>query len=101
MSKQTNKSIVRTDRAGVFFGEVSDRQDTPAGVIVTISNCRRIWYWEGAASLSEMAVSGVRYPSRCKFPTPVESMTVMGVIEIIPCTEEAVKSIESVPVWKA
>ena len=101
MKEQINKSIVRTSRAGVFFGEVSDRQDTPAGVIVTIRNCRRIWYWDGAASLSEMAVSGVKRPSSCKFPEAVQSMTVIGVIEIIPCTPEAVKSIESVPVWRA
>ena len=95
------KSIIRANRAGVFFGEIEKQENTPAGVIVTIKDCRRIWYWDGAASLSEMANKGVRYPSRCKFPAPVASITVIGVIEIIPCTDEAVKSIESVPVWSA
>lgn len=75
------KSIIRTNRAGVFFGEIEKQENTPAGVIVTIKNCRRIWYWEGAASLSEMANKGVRYPSRCKFPAPVASITVRAFIE--------------------
>ena len=98
---ENNKVIVRTERAGVFFGEIEKQENTPAGVLVTIKDCRRIWYWDGAASLSELAVSGTRYPYRCKFPPAVKSMTVCGVIEIIPCTVEAVESIESVPVWRA
>lgn len=95
------KSIIRTNRAGVFFGEITQQENTPAGVIVTIKDCRRIWYWDGAASLSEMANKGVKYPRKCKFPAPLASITVIGVIEIIPCTDEAVKSLESVPVWSA
>ena len=47
-------SIIRTYSAGVFFGEVTKQENTPAGVIVTIQNCRRLWYWNGAASLSEL-----------------------------------------------
>ena len=27
---------------------------------VELKNCRRIWYWNGAASLSELALSGVK-----------------------------------------
>lgn len=95
------KSIIRTNRAGVFFGEITQQENTPAGVIVTIKDCRRIWYWDGAASLSEMANKGVKSPRNCKFPAPLASITVIGVIEIIPCTDEAVKSLESVPVWSA
>ena len=36
-----------------------------------------------------------------KFSVVVESIVILGVIEIIPCTEEAIKNIESVPEWRA
>lgn len=65
-----------------------------------LKNCRRIWYWNGAASLSELALSGVKRGGN-KFSVTVESIVILGVIEIIPCTEEAIKRVESVPEWKA
>lgn len=94
------KSIIRTYSAGVFFGEVTKQENTPAGVIVTIQNCRRLWYWNGAASLSELSQSGVKRIGS-KFSVTVPEMVVAGAIEIIPCTDAAVESINAVPVWKA
>lgn len=94
------KVIIRASRAGVFFGTLKDKTNTPAGVEAKLENCRRIWYWDGAASLSQLAVEGTKNPGNCKFTVTVPSISVMQVIEIIPCTEEAVKSIESVKVWK-
>ena len=90
------KVIVRADRAGVFFGTLSEKNGTE----VELTNCRRIWYWSGAASISELAVNGVACPNCCKFSIEVQEITITGVIEIIPCTEESIESIESVPVWK-
>ena len=90
------KGIIRADRAGVFFGTIT-RKD---GNEVELKDCRRIWYWDGACSISELAVNGTSAPSNCKFSVTVEEITVLGVIEIIPCTKAAVKSIESVKVWK-
>ena len=90
------KFIVRTDRAGVFFCEIKERRGSEADLI----NARRIWYWDGAASLSQLATEGVTKPQNCKFTVTVDSCTVLGVIEIIPCTEKAVKSINGVKVWK-
>ena len=90
------KFIVRAARAGVFFGEIASRE----GSEVVMRNCRRLWYWEGAASLSQLATEGVKYPKDCKFTVTVEQATILEVIEIIPCTKEAVKSIDSVEVWK-
>lgn len=94
------KCVVRCDRAGVFFGTITEKENTPAGVEVTIKNCRRLWYWDGAASLSQLATEGVTTPNRCKFTVIVPEMTVMQVIEIIPATEAAIKSIEEVASWK-
>ena len=90
------KYIVRADRAGVFFGEIDSR----TGSEVTMRNVRRIWYWEGANTLSQLAVDGTMFPDKCKFTVAVESMTILGVIEIIPCTDKATKSISEVPEWR-
>jgi len=93
---ENQKFIVRTDRAGVFFCEIESRNGSEA----ELRNARRLWYWNGAATLSQLATEGVTKPRECKFTVTVESCTVVGVIEIIPCTEEAVKSINNVPVWR-
>lgn len=90
------KFIVRADRAGVFFGEIIER----TGSEVVMQNVRRLWYWDGAASLSQLAVEGVKTPQNCKFTITVPEMTILGVIEIIPCTAEAILSVEGVKAWK-
>lgn len=90
------KVIIRADRAGVFYGTLAKKK----GSEVKLKNCRRIWYWNGAASISELAVSGVTKPQDCKFSVVVPSITILGVIEIIPCTPAAIENIEAVPVWK-
>lgn len=96
---RTTYVIVRTQNAGVFAGEhyASDL----AARTATLNNARRLWYWDGAASLSELAVSGTKKPATCKFPVAVPSIGLSEVIEVIEVTDEARKSIESVPVWSA
>lgn len=88
--------IIRAERAGVFYGTLQEKNGTE----VTLTDCRRIWYWEGAASLSQLALEGVSKPDNCKFTVYVPKIIVLGVIEIIECSEQAIKSIESVAVWK-
>ena len=90
------KVIIRGDAAGVFFGTLVRRD----GSEVELKDCRRIWFWDGACSLSELAMSGTNNPHNCKFTVTVPSIEILGVIEVIPCTEQAIKSIENVPVWK-
>ena len=97
-TKKSNKIknvIVRSTHAGVFAGElVSQNRDA-----VVIKNSRRLWYWAGASSLSELAIKGVSRPAQCKFPVAVPEMQVLGVCEIIPMTDVAVASVAAVPVW--
>lgn len=88
--------IIRANRAGVFYGTLQEKNGTE----VTLTDCRRIWYWEGAASLSQLAAEGVTNPQNCKFTVYVSKIIILGVIEIIECSEQAIKSIESVDVWK-
>lgn len=90
------KVIVRGDRSGVFFGTLVEKN----GREVMLENCRRLWYWNGAASISQLAVDGTRIPSECKFTVSVSSIAILDAIEIIPCSETAICSIEGVKEWK-
>lgn len=89
--------IVRTQSAGVFAGVLKSRVGSEA----VLTEARRLWYWSGAASLSQLAVEGTSNPSGCKFPIAVPEVTLLGVIEILPLSDKAKASIDSVPVWKA
>jgi len=88
--------IVRTYSAGVFAGTLKSRK----GQEVVLSNARRIWYWTGAASLSQLAVEGTKKPDQCKFPCEVPNVELLQAIEILDVTRDAEKSIKAVPVWK-
>lgn len=89
--------IIRTYSAGVHSGYLKERN----GKEVTLTNSRRIWYWDGAASLSQMAVDGVSKPENCKFAVVLPEIILTETIEIIPCSEKAKKCIEGVKEWKA
>lgn len=89
--------IVRTLSAGVFAGNVVERDKQE----VLMHNARRLWYWEGAASLSQLATEGVSKPETCKFPCEVPEITLLQTIEIIPCTKKAIRSIKGVKIWES
>ncbi len=88
--------ICRTYSAGVFAGTLVKRD----GREVELAHARRLWYWEGAASLSQLAVEGVSKPEKCKFPCEVPSVLLLETIEILSVSHDARKSIAEVPVWK-
>jgi hypothetical protein len=94
MAKQTAERyvIVRTYSAGVFAGVFQSRK----GQEVVLTNARRIWYWSGAASLSQLAIDGTCDPGNCKFPAPVPRVELLQAIEILDCTAPARQSIEAV-----
>lgn len=89
--------IVRTYSAGVFAGYMESRKERE----VVLKNARRIWYWSGAASLSELAQKGTNDPANCKFPCEVDSVLVLEAIEILDVTPEAKASIAKVAIWTA
>lgn len=91
------KVIIRADRAGVFYGTLKEKN----GDEVVLNDCRRIWFWDGAASISQLAVDGTSKPDNCKFTITVDEICVLGVVEIIPCTDKSIKSIEGVKEWRA
>ena len=87
--------MVRTYSAGVFAGYVESREGKEA----VLRCARRIWYWDGAASLSQLATDGTSKPENCKFPCAVDKVILTEVIEIIPITAKAKASIDGVRVW--
>ena len=87
--------IIRSCDSGVHYGTLESRD----GSEVTLSDSRRIWFWSGAASISEIAMNGVLKPQDCKFTVPVNTITVLGVCEVIRCTDEACRIIDEVPQW--
>ena len=89
--------IVRTYSAGVFAGYIKKRE----GREVTLIKARRLYYWEGAATLSELAMSGTSKPTSCKFPEEVDEVLLLEAIEIINVTSKAKNSIKEVKVWSA
>jgi pyridoxine/pyridoxamine 5'-phosphate oxidase len=99
--KKGQDVMVRSYAAGVFAGKFVSEKVTVAGKEVTLKKARRMWYWSGAASLSQLATQGTSNPSNCKFPVEVADVNLMNVVEIIPITKEARKSIDAVPVWSA
>ena len=94
--KNTNFVIVRADHAGVFFGKLEKKE----GSEVTLSKCRKIHYWDGAAAIEQLATDGTSKPQNCRFTITVDNAIILGVIQIIPCTEKAIKSIKGVREWK-
>jgi hypothetical protein len=99
MATKTNGRyvIVRTYSAGVFAGNLESK----IGQEVILTDARRLWYWAGAASLSQLAVEGTSRPKDCKFPIAVPRIELTQAIEIIDVTRDAETSIKAVPIWRA
>ena len=94
------KVIIRSYGAGVFFGTLNEVEKSEDKYTVELLDCRRLWRWSGACSITQLAVDGTKNPSGCSFTITEPSIVVSSVIEIHECSEAAVSSIENVPVWK-
>jgi len=90
--------LVRAYASGVHFGTLlSVAAD---GRAVRLTDAQRVWKWSGAATLSQMASTGVSKPLDCKFSVPVGGIAVMQVEEIILLSEEANANLINVTTWK-
>lgn len=94
---KAKKFIVRCNRAGVYYGEIVNQN----GQEIEMANVRNIWYWSGAASVMQLASDGVSRPKDCKFSVVVDSLILLDAIQVVPCTDKAVKSLDAVDVWRA
>lgn len=91
------KVIARIDRAGVFHGILTAKD----AETTTMSDVRRIYYWRGALSVTDMSVTGVAEGSKVTVPAKCVEFETAKVIELIECSAEASKSIESIKSWTA
>lgn len=91
------KCIIRTYSAGVHYGEIAEK----SGSEVIVKNSRRLWQWKAKESISLSAVAkfGIDQ-SGSKVCAPVDSIW-LDAIELIPCTDDAIKSIEEAAIVKA
>ncbi|MDR0618647.1 MAG: hypothetical protein LBG17_01975 [Bacteroidales bacterium] len=99
IKKNEKYYIFRTYSAGVWFGNIKYLK----GTIAIVTNARRLWYWAGACSLSQLAVDGTKNPDECKFAVTIidsEGVYLPQIIEVLPCTPTATKNIKSVKEWK-
>ena len=87
--------IVRTYSAGVYAGYVESRDGKEA----VMRDARMLWYWDGAASLAQIAVSGVTKPKNCKFTITMPRLELTEVISVMECTPEAQANIAEVSPW--
>jgi len=87
--------IVRCEKSGVFYGTLESR----VGLEVELTDCRRIWYWDGAAAIEQLATAP-NLTAECKFTVPVPYKLLIDAKEITPCTEVATEAIDGVPVWQ-
>lgn len=88
--------IIRCVQAGVFFAQIADRR----GSEVDLVKARKIWYWNGAAAVEQLAMTGPTDEKGCKITLEVPSMTVMEACQIIPCTQEAADVFQRIAAWK-
>ena len=93
--KNENYVIVRANSAGVFFGQLVEKTSNE----VRMKKVRKIYYWEGACAIEQIAVDGVDY-KKSKLTVEVPEMEILDVIQIIPCSEKAVNNLKSIPEWK-
>ena len=82
--------VVRTYSAGVHIGELVRKE----GKEVTLANARRIWQWQGANTLHEVATAGVAKTSRISVVVPEIELT--EAIEVITCTPDARAILEGI-----
>lgn len=86
--------VVRTDRAGVFFGRIKENK----GTSIVMNDVRKIHYWEGAAAVEQIATDGVNKKSR--LTVVISEMEIAAPIQIIPCTDKAAACLNSFVEWK-
>lgn len=88
--------IARCRDAGVHAGYLIE--EDRANRVVVLGDSRRLWRWHGR-TLSGLALEGTDDPSQCKFGDVLTRITLADWCELIPCSEAARVSIQSIPEW--
>ena len=86
--------IARIDRAGVFMGTLAHIDSD----IVRLTNVRRIYYWHGALSATDMASNGIKGGKVTK-PCEVVEFNRSALVEINKCSDKAAECITAIMPW--
>ena len=89
------KVIIRTYSAGVHYGILNKVKDN----VVELKNARRIHYWNGANSLTDIALGGISDKATSRITKKLPSIILQNVIEIIECTDVAIEDLDNFPEW--
>lgn len=84
--------IVRTEASGVHYGKVAEFDATRKQLL--LADARRIYSWEKEWTLHEVSLNGF---TKGHVSQPIPLFFVCDVCELIPCSEAAVKAINSIP----
>jgi len=87
--------LVKTSQGNIHIGYLKERN----GDTVILTEARRLWYWNGAAGVNQIASEGLKFPEKCKVPCPVE-IELLGIIEILPVTNKSKAVLDSIKVWR-
>lgn len=82
--------LIRTRDAGIHCGDLCDKNLNEGWV--RLDNARRIWRWRGANTLHELALNGAE-EDYTRISEPLDGIYILGVCEIIPCSEVAVENL--------
>jgi hypothetical protein len=91
------KVLIRSYASGVHIGTLISENYTLSGKVVVLNDSRRIHYWEGAASLSQVALEGVKSG---RIAMVIPEIEVVNCIETIPLSDAAISNLENQPVWR-
>lgn len=92
--------IVRCTQAGVHAGFLE--KQTKDHLI--LRDARRIWYWNGAASISEIAVYGLnpnKTGSKIAAVVPTTQLRQSDICEVNACTATGEASVRGAAEWRA
>ncbi len=92
------KVLIRSYSSGIHFGTLEQAEPLEDRLITQLANSRRIHYWEGACSCSQIAQGGI---GSGRVAVTLPTLVVADVIEIIPLSERATSNLESQAVWKS
>lgn len=76
--------------------------DSIQGDVAVVNSARRLYYWEGALDVTQIAANGVSRPESCKFSAQLsvtDKSTIFNLVEIHPASDKAVQSINAVKEW--
>jgi hypothetical protein len=88
-------AIIRSYTSGVHFGKIKQIEHE----VVALTEARRIHYWDGANSCTDIAIGGILNKKDSRVAAALDEHLIQGVNEVIPCSDKAIECLKSFPIW--